>query len=103
MMPAMKATSPSEVRAALKRASPSEVRAAIRRGEHDAPTAGLAPEVTQADLVVLPEAAPLEFLRFCLRTAKPCRVLEVTATGSPEPAELAPGADLRTDLPRSRV
>jgi uncharacterized protein YcsI (UPF0317 family) len=30
-------------------------------------------------------------------------VLEVTDPGSPEPAELAPGADLRTDLPRYRV
>ena len=91
MMPAMDAV------------SPSEVRAAIRRGEHTGPTAGLAPGFTQANLVVLPEADAFEFLRFCLRNPKPCPVLDVTDPGSAEPAELAPGADLRTDLPRYRV
>jgi uncharacterized protein YcsI (UPF0317 family) len=30
-------------------------------------------------------------------------VLDVTDPGSPEPAQMAPGADLRTDLPRYRV
>jgi uncharacterized protein YcsI (UPF0317 family) len=75
----------------------------MRRGEWDRPTAGLAPGYTQANLVVLPEADAFAFLRFCLRNPKPCPVLEVTEPGSPEPAELAPGADLRTDLPRYRV
>jgi uncharacterized protein YcsI (UPF0317 family) len=84
-------------------ASPAEVRAAIRDGAWRGPTAGLAPGFTQANLVVLPEADAFAFLRFCLRNPKPCPVLEVTDPGSPEPAELAPGADLRTDLPRYRV
>jgi uncharacterized protein YcsI (UPF0317 family) len=75
----------------------------MRRGEWDRPTAGLAPGYTQANLVVLPEADAFAFLRFCLRNPKPCPVLEVLEPGSPEPAELAPGADLRTDLPRYRV
>jgi uncharacterized protein YcsI (UPF0317 family) len=83
--------------------SPAEVRAAIRAGEWTAPTAGLAPGFTQANLVVLPEADAFAFLRFCLRNPKPCPVLEVTDPGSPEPAEFAPGADLRTDVPRYRV
>lgn len=83
--------------------SPAEVRAAIRGGEWERPTAGLAPGFTQANLVVLPEADAFAFLRFCLRNPKPCPVLEVTDPGSPEPAELAPGADLRTDVPRYRV
>jgi uncharacterized protein YcsI (UPF0317 family) len=34
---------------------------------------------------------------------KPCPIIEVTEAGSPEPAASAPGADLRTDLPRYRV
>ena len=84
---------------AMDRASPTDVRAAIRRGEWTRPTAGLAPGFTQANLVVLPEADAFAFLRFCLRNPKPCPVLEVTDPGSPEPADLAPGADLRTDLP----
>jgi uncharacterized protein YcsI (UPF0317 family) len=38
----------------------------------------------------------------CIRD-RPGPVLEVTEPGSAEPADLAPGADLRTDLPRYRV
>jgi uncharacterized protein YcsI (UPF0317 family) len=83
--------------------SPAEARAAIRSGEWTRPTAGLAPGYTQANLVVLPEADAFAFLRFCLRNPKPCPVLEVIDPGSPVPADLAPGADLRTDLPRYRV
>ena len=81
--------------------APGEVRAAIRAGEWTGPTAGLAPEYTQANLVVLPEADAFCFLRFCLRNPKPCPVLEVCEPGSPEPVALAPGADVRTDLPAS--
>ena len=83
--------------------APAEVRAAIRRGEWTGPTAGLAPGFTQANLVVLPEADAFDFLRFCVRNPKPCPVLEVCDPGSPEPEALAPGADLRTDLPGYRV
>ena len=85
---------------AMREAPPCDIRAAIRSGEHTGPTAGLAPGYTQANLVVLPEEDAFDFLRFCLRNPKPCPVLEVTEPGSPEPAEHAPGADLRTDVPR---
>ena len=80
-----------------------QARQAIRRGEWTRPTAGLAPGCTQANLVVLPEADAFDFMRFCLRNPKPCPLLEVTDPGSPEPAQTAPGADLRTDVPRYRV
>jgi uncharacterized protein YcsI (UPF0317 family) len=84
-------------------ARPDALRAAIRRGAWTGPTAGLAPGATQANLVVLPEADALDFLRFCVHNPQPCPVLEVTDPGSPEPVHTAPGADLRTDLPRYRV
>ncbi|MGH7368422.1 MAG: putative hydro-lyase, partial [Candidatus Rokuibacteriota bacterium] len=44
-----------------------------------------------------------DFLLFCQRNPKPCPLLDVTEAGSPEPALVAPGADLRVDLPRYRV
>jgi uncharacterized protein YcsI (UPF0317 family) len=79
------------------------LRAAVRAREHTGPTAGLAPGYTQANLVALPEADAFDFLRFCVANPKPCPVLDVTDPGSPEPAQTAPGADLRTDVPRYRV
>lgn len=82
---------------------PGEARARIRAGEHAGPTGRLAPGYAQANLVALPEEYAFDFLKFCVRNPKPCPVLEVTDAGSPEPAVTAPGADLRTDIPRYRV
>jgi uncharacterized protein YcsI (UPF0317 family) len=87
----------------LDRDDPTAVRAAIRAGEWTAPTAGLAPGRVQANLVVLPQRDAYDFLRFCVANPRPCPVLEVTEAGSPEPVQAAPGADLRTDVPRYRV
>lgn len=39
-------------------------------------------------------------MRFAQRNPKPCPILEVLEAGDPEPKLTAPGADLRTDLPR---
>jgi uncharacterized protein YcsI (UPF0317 family) len=82
---------------------PRLVRQAIRRGEWRRVTAGLARSYTQANLVVLPQSQAFDFLLFCVRNPKPCPLLEVTDTGSPEPRATAPGADLRTDVPGYRV
>jgi uncharacterized protein YcsI (UPF0317 family) len=80
-----------------------EVRARIRENEYAGPTGGLAAEFAQANLVMLPGEHAFDFLKFCVRNPKPCPVLEVTEAGSPEPVVTAPGADLRTDIPRYRV
>ena len=82
---------------------PGEARARIRDGEHTEPTGRLAPGYAQANLVALPQEYAFDFLKFCVRNPRPCPVLEVTDAGSPEPAVTAPGADLRTDIPRYRV
>jgi len=82
---------------------PREIREEIRRGKWTAPTAGLAPGYVQANLVILPEADAYDFLLFCQRNPRPCPLIEVTDPRSPEPAGVAPGADLRTDLPKYRV
>jgi uncharacterized protein YcsI (UPF0317 family) len=57
----------------------------------------------QANLAILPREHAYDFLLFCQRNPRPCPLLEVTDVGSPEPAGVAPGADLRTDVPKYRV
>jgi len=83
--------------------SPQEVWQACREGGWDRPTAGLAPGYAQANLVILPKDDAFDFLRLAQRNPKPIPVLEVLEMGDSEPKLTAPGADLRTDLPRYRV
>ncbi len=84
-------------------AHPREVRAAIRRGELSRPTCGLAAGYTQANLVILPRDLAFDFFLFCQRNPKPCPVLEVLEPGKYEPVLTAPGANLRTDIPKYRI
>src|SRR5207249_6093274 len=81
----------------------ARVRELARAGELSGPTAGLAMGYVQANLVVVPRDLAFDFLLFCQRNSKPCPLLDVTEAGNPEPRLVAPGADLRTDLPRYRV
>jgi len=82
--------------------TPEKLRAACRRGAWDRPTAGVASGFVQANLMIVPQEAAFDFLLFCQRNPKPCPIVEVLEPGRTEPA-CAPGADLRTDLPRYRV
>jgi uncharacterized protein YcsI (UPF0317 family) len=81
----------------------ADVRAQARSGLVAGPTCGLAPDYLQANLVVVPAALASDFRLFCERNPKPCPILDVTEAGQWEPRRVAPGADLRTDLPRYRV
>ncbi|MDE0263189.1 MAG: DUF1445 domain-containing protein [Bryobacterales bacterium] len=83
--------------------SPQEVRLACREGRLSGTTRGLAFGFVQCNLVVIRERYAYDFLLYCQRNQRACPVLEVTDTGDPEPKRLAPGADLRTDLPRYAV
>jgi uncharacterized protein YcsI (UPF0317 family) len=87
----------------LRQASGAEVRRRARSGELRAPTAGLALGYVQANLVVLPRDLAFDFLLFCQRNPQPCPLLDVTDPGSAEPRTVAPGADVRTDVPRYRA
>ena len=78
-----------------------QARAAYRAGQV-APTSGIAPGFTQANMIVLPRDWAFDFLLFAQRNPKPCPVLDVSDPGAPTTA-LAPGADLRTDLPLYRI
>ena len=82
---------------------PGEIRGLIRSGRWKGVTAGLAPGFVQANLAILPQSLAFDFLLFCQRNPKPCPLLEVLEPGCFEPKQAAPGADLRTDLPRYRV
>jgi len=83
----------------LRHATGALVRGQARAGELTGPTAGMALGVVQANLVVVPRELAYDFLLFCQRNPKPCPLLDVTDVGSPEPRLVAPGADVRTDLP----
>ena len=79
------------------------VRQAARSGALAGHTSGLAPGYAQANLVLVPKEHALAFLTFCVRNPKPCPLLEVTDAGCWEARGVAPGSDLRTDLPAYRV
>ena len=83
--------------------SPAEIRAMIGRGDWTGPTPGMARGHVQANLVILPREWAYDFLLFAQRNPKPCPILDVTEPGDSEPRLVAPGADLRTDLPRYRI
>lgn len=80
---------------------PAEIRGRFRAGLR-VPTAGLAPGFAQANVVVLAGDAAAEFGEFARRNPGPCPLLDMTSPGSTR-TRLAPGADLRTDLPAYRV
>ena len=77
--------------------TPDEVRARAT-----GPTAGLAVGFAQANLIAVPADWAYEVLLFTQRNPKPCPVLDVTDAGGHRTV-LAPGADLRTAIPRYRV
>jgi uncharacterized protein YcsI (UPF0317 family) len=82
---------------------PSEVRQLIRRGEFLRNTAAISPGYTQANLAILPKNVAFDFFLFCQRNPKPCPLLEVMEPGKYEPSLMAPGADIRTDIPLYRI
>jgi uncharacterized protein YcsI (UPF0317 family) len=84
----------------LRKASGAEVRRQARSGALKGPTPGLAMGYVQANLVVVPRDLAFDFLLFCHRNPQPCPLLDVTDPGSPEPRQVAPGADVRSDIPR---
>ncbi|MBM3832815.1 MAG: DUF1445 domain-containing protein [Verrucomicrobia bacterium] len=75
----------------------------IREGRHQGPTHGLAMGYVQANLVIIRKPLAFDFLLYCQRNQRACPILEVTDAGDAEPKRTAPGADLRTDLPRYAI
>ena len=82
---------------------PGDLRGLMRAGRWTEPTIALAPGYVQANLAALPREVAFDFLLFCQRNPRSCPLLEVVEAGDVEATQLAPGSDLRTDLPRYRV
>lgn len=91
---------PAELRLAAQAAARA-ARAAYRGGLVQ-PTAGVAPGMTQANLIALPRDWAWDFLLYAQRNPKPCPVLDVVEAGG-WTTPLAEGADLRSDIPLYRV
>lgn len=83
--------------------TPGEAREMFRRNEWMKPTSGIASGYTQANLAILKKELAFDFLLFCQRNPKPCPVLDVTEPGSWVPFNVAPNADIRTDIPKYRI
>ncbi|MDR3561607.1 MAG: putative hydro-lyase [Negativicutes bacterium] len=87
----------------LAHATPKSIREKIRQGGLVRPTAGMAEGYVQANLAIVPKALAYDFLLFAQRNPKPCPILDVTDAGCGEPKIVAPGADLRFDIPKYRI
>lgn len=66
------------------------------------PTAGVAPGMTQANMIALPREWAYDFLLYAQRNPRACPVLDVSDPGS-HTTILAEGADLRRDFPLYRL
>lgn len=83
--------------------SPAHMRGLIRGGEWTHPTSGLCLTHVQANMIVLPKDWAYDFLVFAQRNPKPCPILDITEPGDGEAKLIAPGSDVRTDIPKYRV
>lgn len=79
------------------------LRRRARSGDLDRHTSGLADDLVQGNLVILPAADAHDFLLFCQRNPRPCPLIGVGEVGDPSMPMLGTDIDLRSDLPRYRV
>jgi len=79
------------------------VRARIRQNAYTGPTAGLAPDMLQGNLVILGGDHAADFHEFCKRNPKPCPLVAMSAPGDPCLRTLGDDIDIRTDVPAYRV
>ncbi|WP_050929671.1 putative hydro-lyase [Aestuariivita boseongensis] len=87
----------------LKARPLSDQRAAIRAGDYGSHTAGLGQGCLQANIVIMPEAYALDFMRYCQRNPKPCPLTGVSDTGNPMMMTMGRDIDIRTDVPAYNI
>ena len=83
--------------------SPSEMRKVIRDGRWTGPNQMACLGYWRANLVIVPQNYAFEFLLYAQHNPQACAIGVVTEPGDPILKQIAPEADLRTDLPRYRV
>ncbi|WP_210412342.1 putative hydro-lyase [Pseudarthrobacter sp. NIBRBAC000502772] len=81
--------------------APADARLKFRNGLVT-PTSGWSDGYTQANLIAVTADYADEFIEFCRLNPKACPVIDVIPAGQYESA-LAPGSDIRTDIPAYRV
>jgi uncharacterized protein YcsI (UPF0317 family) len=67
------------------------------------PTAGLAADYAQGNLVIVAGTLAGDFARFCRLNPGPCPLLAETMPGDPRVPSLGADIDVRTDVPKYRV
>ncbi|WP_252312831.1 putative hydro-lyase [Sinobaca sp. H24] len=82
--------------------SAEDARRHIRNEKHMGPTAGLASDFTQTNVVILPEREAAAFREFTRLNPKSCPVLEEMSAGQ-YVSSLADGSDIRSDVPKYRI
>ena len=87
----------------LRQADLPALRAEIRAGRYGGHTAGLGAGYLQANIVILPAAAALDFMRFCQRNPKPCPLVGVSDTGDAMMHTLGRDIDIRSDVPAYNI
>lgn len=83
--------------------NPKRFREKVREGAWRKSTVSVCQDYVQTNLVILPKAYALDFTIFCLRNPQPCPILEILEPGNPMVCDMAPGADIRIDLPGYRI
>jgi uncharacterized protein YcsI (UPF0317 family) len=87
----------------IDRSPAASFRSLCRSGKFGGQTSGSVPGFVQANFVAVHQEHAFNFLRFCLLNPRACPLLDVTAPGDSVPNTLAPGADVRSDLPKYLV
>ena len=72
-------------------------------GAFGSPTPNVCSGFVQANMVCVQKEHAYDFLQFCLRNPQPCPLLDVSEAGVPKAPLAAPGADLRSAVPRYRI
>jgi uncharacterized protein YcsI (UPF0317 family) len=82
---------------------PATIRLLAREGLLRGSNTQAAPGFAQATFIAFKQELALDFITFCQRNPAPAPLLEIMDPGDPIVRRLAPGADVRTDIPRYRV